>query len=178
VRARLSVLCAFLALILVVAGCGGGGSSSVEASSGNPPGESLGHPKEDFIAEADAQCSDYQAQVAPIKIELEALEKVAEPESLENEKQIGELLNEADSDAESELESLRELEVPRGDEATIEKLFDTAEEANALIGEGAAALEEGDTQRFGELAAQGEAINHRARRMAESYGLKVCGQAP
>jgi hypothetical protein len=84
----------------------------------------------------------------------------------------------ARSYAESELESIRELGVPQGDEATIEKLLDTAEEGNALVGEGAAALEEGDTQRFGELAAEGEAINHRATKLAENYGLKVCGQSP
>jgi hypothetical protein len=169
VLARVSVLCAFLALIVVVAGCGGGGSSTEETNEIT---------KASFIEEADSQCGEYQAEVAPIKIELEALEKVAEPESPENEKQIGELLREAGGYAESELESIRELGVPQGDEATIEKLLDTAEEGNALVGEGAAALEEGDTQRFGELAAEGEAINHRATKLAENYGLKVCGQSP
>jgi hypothetical protein len=178
VLARLSIVGALLALILVVAGCGGGGSSTDEARPTESPAQTAEGAKEDFIAEADAQCSDYQAQVAPIKAELEALEKVTEPESPQNEKQLGELLREAGADAESELESLRELEAPQGDEATIEKLFDTAEEANGLAGEGAAALEEGDTKRFGELVAEGEAFNARTTKMAESYGLKVCGQAP
>lgn len=167
--ARLSILGAVLALIVIVAGCGGGGSSTAGTSEVT---------RATFIEEADAQCSSYQVQVAPIKAELEALEKVAEPESPQNEKQLGELLNEAREDAESELESIRELEVPAGDEATIERLLDTAEEGNTLAGEGATALEEGDTQRFGELASEGEAINQRATKMAESYGLKVCGQAP
>lgn len=178
VLARLSILCASLALIVVVAGCGGGGSSTDEVRPTESPAQSAEGAKEEFIAEADAQCSDYQAQVRPIKAELEALENVAEPESPQNEKQLGELLREAGGDAESELESIRELEVPQGDEATIEKLLDTAEEGNSLAGEGAAALEEGDTQRFGELASEGEAINARATKMAENYGLKVCGQAP
>lgn len=174
--ARLSVLCTFLALVFALAACGGGGSSSEEAPH-EAPAESAEGAKEAFIEEADAQCSDYQAKVAPIKAELEALEKVAEPESPENEKQLGELLNEAIAEAEVELDALRELEPPPGDEATIEKLLDTAEEGNSLAAEGATALEEADTQDFGQLVAEGEAINHRATRLAESYGFKVCGQA-
>jgi hypothetical protein len=178
VLARLSVLCALLALVAGVVGCGGGRSSSAETRPTEAPAQTAEGSKEAFIEEADAQCSDYQAKVAPIKTELEALEGVAEPDSPQNETQLGELLNEAVGDAEAELESIRELEPPQGDKATIEKLLDTAEEGNSLAREGATALEEGDTQQFGELATEGEAINARATKMAESYGLKVCGQAP
>lgn len=172
----MSVLCAFLVLIVVVVGCGGGGSSTEGTTSNQATGSSEVD-KATFIEEADAVCSEYQAEVAPIKGELEALEKVAEPESAENEAKLGGLLNEALADAEVELESIRELEVPQGDEATIEKMLGTAEEGNGVAGEGATALEEGDTQRFGELVTEGEAINSRATKMAEGYGLKVCGQA-
>jgi hypothetical protein len=176
VLARLSVLCAFLALVAVVAGCGGGGTST-EVRMGMAP-ESAKGVKTIFIEEADGICSEYQAKREPIKAELEALEKVAEPESAANEKQIGALLNETLGDAEVELESIRELEVPPGDEPTIEKLIGTAEEGNSLVSEGATALEEGDTQRFGELAREGESVNARAKGIAEGYGLTVCGQAP
>jgi hypothetical protein len=169
VRARLSVLCTSLALLVAVAGCGGGGSSSDGTKDSA---------KEAFISEADAQCSEYQAKVAPIKAELQALEQVAEPESPVNEKQLGELLNEALAEGELELEGLRELEPPPGDEATIEKLLAAAEEGNGLAGEAATALEEADAKAFGELVAEGEEINHRATKIAENYGLKVCGQSP
>lgn len=178
VLARLSVLFAFLALIMVVAGCGGGSSSStIETSSGYPPGQSAEYPKEAFIEEADALCSDYQAKVAPIKAELEELEKAPNPESPQNEKMLGELLNEAIAEAEAELDSLRELEPPQADAATIEKMLDTAQEGNGLGTETAEALEDGDTSRFRELVKEVEATNNRAKGMAEGYGLKVCGQA-
>lgn len=177
VLARLSVLFAFLALIVGVAGCGGGGSSSGGTSSGQST-ESTGGTKAAFIEEADARCSEYQAEAAPIKAELEELEKVPNAESPQNEKQLGELLNEALGGAEAELESVRELESPQGDEPTIEKMLGAAEEGNSLVGEAATALEEGDTQTFGELAQEGETVNARARTLAEGYGLKVCGQAP
>jgi hypothetical protein len=178
VLARLSVLCAFLAVIMVVAGCGGGGSSSVEASSGNPPGESLGHPKEVFIAEADAVCADYQAKRKPIEGEIEAIEGSANPESPKNLVALGGLLHKAIEAAEVELESLRELQPPQADEATVEKMLGTAEEGNGLGAEAADALEEGELPRFGELGKEVQAVNNRAKGIAEGYGLKVCGQAP
>lgn len=122
---RLTALLALLAAAAVIAGCGGGSSSTVETSSGHQA-ESAETTKESFIQEADAVCSDYQAKVKPIKAELEELENVPNPESPQNEKQLGELLNEAIAEAEAELESLRELEPPQADSATIEKMLDTA----------------------------------------------------
>ena len=80
--------------------------------------------------------------------------------------------------AEGELESLRELEPPQADRATIGTMLDTAQKANGLGGEAAAALEAGETSEFGGLAKEIEALNNRAKGMAEGYGLKVCGQAP
>jgi hypothetical protein len=178
VLARLSVLSAFLVLLAIVAGCGGGGSSSVETSSGQPP-ESAGSSKAAFfIEEADARCSDYQAERQPLEVEIEAIERSANPESPKNLLRLGELLNEAIAAAEVELGSIRELEPPQADEATIEKMLATAQEANDLGTEAGEALEAGDTSRFGELAKELEAINNRAKGIAEGYGLKVCGQAP
>jgi hypothetical protein len=143
VLARLSALCAFVALIVVVAGCGGGGSSSGTSSSQSP-----GSPETDkttFIEEADAVCTRYQAERKSIKVEIEALESVAELESPANMVKLGGLLNKALSNAGVELESIRELAVPSGDEATIERML---------------------------------AINSKATKIAEGYGLKVCGQSP
>ena len=176
--ARLSIFFAFLALIAIVAGCGGGGSSSVETSSGHPPGQSAEFPKEAFIAEADAVCSDYQAKRQPIRDEIEAIENSANPESPKHVVQLGELLKQVIVAAEIELESIRELEPPQADDAIIKKMLDTAAKGNGLGVEAADALEEGETSRFGELAKEIEAVNNRAKGMAEGYGLRVCGQAP
>lgn len=164
---RLSVLSAFLVLLVVAAGCGGGGSSSSSTNS-----------KAAFIEEADARCSDYQAERQPIEEELEAIEQSANPESPKNLLRLGELLNEAIAAAEVEVESIRELEPPPADQATIGKMLDTAQEANGVGAEAGEALEVGDTSRFGELAKELEAVNNRAKGMAEGYGLKVCAQAP
>jgi hypothetical protein len=170
VLVRISVLSAFLALIVIAAGCGGGGSSSSSSSAANS--------KAAFIEEADGQCSGFQKERQPIEEEIEAIEGSADPESPKNLRRLGELLDEVIAAAEVELESIRELEPPPADEATIEKMLDTAQEGNGLGSEAAEALEEGETSEFSELSKGIEAANNRARGMAESYGLKVCGQAP
>jgi hypothetical protein len=175
---RISVLSAFLVLLVIVAGCGGGGSSSVETSSGYPGGESFQDPKETFIAEADALCSDFKAKAKPIRDEIETIEGLANPESPKNLVRLGELLNESIGEAEANLESIRELEPPEADEATIEKMLNSAQEGNGLGSEAGNALEEGNTSGFAKRAKEIEAANNRAKAIAEGYGFKVCGQAP
>jgi hypothetical protein len=174
VLVRLTAFFAWLAAAALIVGCGGGSSGGTTA--GGAP-ESSGVTKAGFIEEADAVCAEYQSEVAPIKAELEAREKVPDPESPQNEKKLGELLNQAIADAEGQLESIHELGPPKADAATIEKMLDTAGEGNALGLEAAAALEAGETARFGELAKEVEATNNRAKGMAEAYGFKVCGQS-
>jgi hypothetical protein len=174
---RLSVMSAFLALIMVVAGCGGGGSSSVELNSAVSP-ESAVSAKEAFIEEVDAECADYQARTAPIKSEIEEIEGSAAPESPQNEARLGELLRAIVDHAEVELGSIRELEPPPASKSVFETMLDTAEEANGLGAEAGKALEEGETPRFAELAKELEPANAQSKKMAERYGLKVCGQEP
>jgi hypothetical protein len=176
VLVRISTAVACLAVI--AAGCGGGGSSSVETSSGYPPGASVEFPKQRFIQEADALCSDYQAQAEPIRGEIEAIEQSSNPESPKSEVRLGELLRDAVAKAEAELESIRELEPPKADALTIQTMLDTAQEGNGSADEYAEALEEGETSRFGDLGKETETANNRAKGIAEGYGLKVCGQAP
>jgi hypothetical protein len=177
VLARLSALFASLALLAAIAGCGGGGSSSGESSS-DRTSQSGETSKATFIEEADAVCSRYKAERKPIEAEIETVESSGDPESPKNLRRLGELLNEALVAAEGELASLRELQPPQADEATVEKMLDTAEEGHGLGAEAADALEAGQVSRFGELRQEVQAINDRAKRMAESYGFKVCGQAP
>jgi hypothetical protein len=175
---RISVLSAFLVLLVIASGCGGGGSSAVETSSGNPGAESAQYPKQAFITEADGLCSDFQAKSKPIRNEIESIERSANPESPQNLVRLGELLNESIAAAEANLESIRELEPPKADEATIEKMLNSAQEGNGLGAEAGKALEEGETSGFGRRAKKIEAANDRAKAIAESYGFKVCGQAP
>jgi hypothetical protein len=172
----ISTAFACLALLVIVSGCGGG-SSSVETSSGHPPG-SAELTKQAFIQEADALCSDYQAQAEPIRDEVEAIEQSSDPESPKSVVRLGELLAEAVAKAEAELESIRELEPPEADASTIETMLDTAQEGNGSADEYAEALEEGEASRFGDLGKETEAANNRAKGIAEGYGLKVCGQVP
>jgi hypothetical protein len=175
---RVSVLSPFLVLIVIAAGCGGGGSSSAETSSGYPGAQSAQYPKEAFIAEADGLCSDFQAKAQPIRNEIETIERSANPESPQNLVRLGELLNKSIAEAEANLLSIRELEPPEADEATIEKMLNSAQEGNGLGAEAGNALEEGKTSGFGKRAKEIEAANNRAKAIAESYGFKVCGQAP
>lgn len=177
VTALFAALASLLAIGALFAGCGGGSSGETTAGGAPESSESSEVSKAGFIEEADAVCKSYQAERKPIQAEIEAIEGGSNPESPKNVVRLGELLREAIAGAEGELESIRELQPPQADKATIGKMLDTAQEGNARGIEAAEALEEGETKRFGELAPEVETTNNRAKRLAEAYGLKVCGQA-
>ena len=129
----------------------------METSSGYPGAESARYPKEAFIAEADGLCSDFQAKSKPIRNEIETIERSANPESPQNLVRLGEPLNESIAEAEANLESIRELDPPKADQATIERCWTRRRKATASAPKPAKALEEGRTSGFGKRAKQIEA---------------------
>ena len=165
-------LCAFV-VVGIVAGCGGGGSSSSSSSARN---SSSALSKTEFIDQADAVCTESQAETAPLRKEAEKIEGSSEPESQENLTRLAEILQQADVNAEKEYAELRELEPPAGDEKVIDSMLGKAEEAAAYSLRGAEALEEDELTEFSGIMGTARPLNERAKAMAEGYGFKVCGQ--
>lgn len=140
-----------LLVALLVAGCGGGDDSS---------GESIS--KEEFIAKADAICKQgnerMEAGFSKLLKDVKNLNKLKkdEYEQLVDEVMVPSL--------EKEIEELRALGVPEGDEERVEAMI--------------AALEEGQetAERNPEAVnASSDAVFGIASRLAGEYGLEVCG---
>jgi uncharacterized membrane protein YqiK len=165
-------LCA-LVVVGLIAGCGGGGSSSSSSSDG---GSSGALSKAELIDQADAVCTESQAETAPLRKEAEAIEESSDPESPENLKRLAEILQGAGVKAEKEYAELRELQPPAADEKTIDAMLGKAEAAGTYAMEGAEALEDGELSEFSEIIKKAAPLNEGAKEMAESYGFKVCGQ--
>jgi hypothetical protein len=170
----IAVIVAALAVVGLVVGCGGGGSSSSSSSSTASSSEPS---KAEYIETADAVCTRYQGDTAPLREEAEEIEGSANPESPKNLVRLAEILREADAIADKEYAALKEMEPPKADKALIDSMIGKAEYAETIGREGAEALEEGDLSKFSEILKQTAPLNSQAKAMAVGYGFKVCGQA-
>jgi hypothetical protein len=160
-----------LAVVGILAGCGGGGSSS---SSERESSGALS--KTEFIAQADAVCTESQKETAPLRKEAEKIEGSSNPESPKNLASLAEVLEQAGVNAQKEYAELRELRPPAGDEKVIDSMLGKAEEAAAYSLKAAEALEEDELTEFSGIVGTAAPLNERAKAMAEGYGFKVCGQ--
>jgi rubrerythrin len=176
VLVRFFSFAALLALVVVVAGCGGGGSSTGGSTDAQSGGGEL--TKADFISQADEVCSAYDDEVEPIKKEIETIEESGDSEDPAEVKKLGGLLKETVVAAEGELKEIQALQPPKSDEAKVDSILAGAEDGNGIGLEAASALEENDIETFTELIPKAESTNLKARKGAEAYGLKVCGQEP
>jgi hypothetical protein len=127
--------------------------------------------KEDFIAEADQICADYN---------LDAKDKQAEFQSaidsgdLEGAAQIFEENAAAINDGIDEIEAIG---LPEGDEETIESWFDLGRQQADIAGEMADAIAADDGQALDAALAEGDQIQQEADAIADDYGMVDCGSA-
>jgi ABC-type Fe3+-hydroxamate transport system substrate-binding protein len=170
---RISFVLAAIAVLALLAGCGGGGSSSSSSSQASSGGSS----KAEYVKAADAVCTEYQGTTQPMREEVKEIEASSNPESPDNLKRLGQILQKADSTAEQEYEALHEVEAPSADQATIDAMIGKAEKAVGESRESAEALEAGDLTKFSQILKEAAPLNAQARKMAIAYGFKVCGQA-
>jgi hypothetical protein len=152
--------------IAVIAGCGGGSDSSSTSgestSSGDGGGSSIS--KAEFIKKADAICAKGSETAN------EEAEEFAEDNNVDTENPTPEQLEEVVSDVvapniQIEAEEIAALGAPQGDEAEVEAIVNSVEEAVSAL--------EGDPSKVGE----GESPLAEATKLAKSYGLKNCGEA-
>lgn len=104
----------------------------------------------------------------------QGLQSIPEPRTPE---EAAEAAREATEIAFGRLAELRDLTPPGADAEAVAELLDTFEEVVALSAGFTEALAAQDEERLAELFPQLEARTREAERLAETYGLEVCGQA-
>ena len=144
-----------LAFAALAVGCGGGDDSS-DASSASAP-----LTKAEFIKQADAIC-DEASQQSQTEAEEFAKENDFELEEA-NKKQLEEAVSAVlIPNLNQQAEDIAALDAPAGDEERIEELTASLEDAAAEVEDDPGVVFSGDA-----LAEPGK--------LAEDYGLKVCG---
>jgi hypothetical protein len=152
-----SLLLAVLAAALIASGCGGGDSSSngSSSSSSTPSGTALS--KDEFISKADQICAEGDAQI----------DKGGQAFAGTKGGKVDELVNTVIAPGlRNEIDQLRKLTPPEGDQAAVKDFLDTLER-------GVDQMEADPTQLAG-----GAALDTiiKARGLALAYGMSSCAR--
>lgn len=158
-RRLIAVVVAVAALAMIVAACGGGSDSTETASSIS---------KAEFVKKGNAICAKGEKEVE------DGVEKFAEKNNLSernpaSSKQVEELAEKILVPAvRKQLNELRALGIPSGDEEEVEAIFAAVEEALKETEE--------DPSVFGQEGGVGPFA--KANKLSREYGLTVCGSEP
>jgi hypothetical protein len=141
------------AVILAVAGCGGGSDSSTPSIT-----------KAQFIEKADASCKKNEEQ---IRADFNTYVKEHEKEALTNptEEDFANLVDAVIAPSlEQEVEEIRALGAPKGEEDQVEAILAATEEGREQAEEDSKAAVQGSTAGL-----------EKATKLAREFGLKACG---
>jgi hypothetical protein len=148
----IALLAGVVAAALAVAGCGSGGDE-VTASSLT---------KAEFIKKADAACKKSEDQ---IQADFAAYAKKHKDITKPTEADYAELIDVVlVPNVEQEVEDIRSLGAPSGDEDQVEAMLDALDEGIERAEDEPKVLISNSTKIFG-----------KASKLAEDYGLKICG---
>jgi hypothetical protein len=156
---RGAIALAAVAVALVVAGCGGG-DSSTSSSAGTIS-------KEAFIKKADAICKKGSEQMQQgfatyLRKNKKSIVALRHPSKADYEGLIGGVLI---PNLEREIEAIRALGAPSGDEQRIEEILTALEEG----------IETAENDPKAVTHSSSEVIFGIGSRLAKEYGLEVCG---
>jgi hypothetical protein len=159
IRGSIALLAGFLAIALILVGCGGGGSDSTNGGSDSTASLS----KAEFIEDADAICEEGGKQSLSELVAFakeSKLPKVKELTTAQWEEVGTRILAPA---LQQQVDEIRQLELPSGDEAQIEAFLDGVDEAVERVEENPATAKAPSKVLAG------------ARQSISGYGFKVCG---
>jgi hypothetical protein len=157
-RASLAVLATLVALAAIVAGCGG----SDDSDTGGTSSSSL--TKAQFVKQADTICEKSEEKLGS---EFESYVKEKgwsedkEPSKEQQEEAVVEVVT---PNLQGQIDDIRDLGAPEGDEDQIETMLSTVEE-------GIEDLEDDPSQ----LTEQGSNPLAKGSKLATAYGLEKCG---
>lgn len=148
---RLIVLLAgVLAVVPVVAGCGGDDEATASSIT-----------RAEFVEQANEVCTEGRARARADFFAFAREHKEDGPQEADYTGLVEDVLA---PNVEQEIEELRELGAPSGEEAEVEALWD-AVEADLKTAEAAPER----------LATEGQVVFGNSAKVMEEYGLKVCG---
>jgi hypothetical protein len=162
---------------LIVAGCGGGSdssssggdSSSSSTSSSGGGGETAPPSKAGFVTQGDAVCKNGSEEVQAgyaTYLKENKIKKIGEgnESEAESEARIEEVIEAAIPILRQQLDSLKALDVPAGDEAQFNAYVKAAEEG----------IEKGEEDPVELFTATGK-VFAKSDKLAKEIGFKVCG---
>ena len=152
---RIIAMLAGALAIAVVVGCGGGSDSSSDSSSLT---------KAEFIKQADAICAK-GGELLNKEVEDFGEENDIDPNKTTKEQQEELITEIVAANVQSQVDEIRTLGAPSGDEAQVETMLDTVEEG----------VEELESKPNLFLNKKTNPLT-RGSDLADKYGLKVCGQ--
>jgi predicted nucleic acid-binding Zn-ribbon protein len=144
---------ALFAFVLAIAasGCGGGGGGG-------------GLSQEEFVAELDQICADFNAKQ----------DEIGEPETLED---VAEQGPQVQAEFEAAVERIRDLGDPPAEIAEdADRFREIAEDSQRLIGDLVDAAEANDLQRAEAIAEEGQALNDESEEIARELGAENCAE--
>jgi uncharacterized protein with von Willebrand factor type A (vWA) domain len=140
-----------LAVGLVVTGCGGGGDSSTVTIT-----------KAEFVKKADAACKKGEERIqTDFRNYLKEHEELTEPTEEQFSKLVDVVLT---ANVEQELDEIRALGIPSGDDDQVEAFLEAREEGLEKAEAEPKAVVQGSESPF-----------TKASKLAKEYGLKACG---
>jgi hypothetical protein len=147
---------------------GGSGGSGGGGSGGSSSGGSAEVTKAEFIKKADQVCTDFRDKSAELeqkanKIPRNQLDRLAP------------VLRELSDAADETFDEFDDLQVPAGDEQTIDRYLAANRSQIDVIEKTADAFESGDLKAATKLISSGQDAGNRTQQIAQDYGFKVCG---
>lgn len=149
------------ALALIASGCGGGDGSAESTTAASKDGSAISELK--FLVEANAICAKANQELAKTSetFAKENLSKGAEPTKA----QIGELVKLVLPTITRQVEEIRALGAPAGDEEKVEAILSAVEDA----------IRQGESDPAAIYGANGGAFA-KANRLSADYGLVDCSE--
>jgi hypothetical protein len=160
-KGPLALLASLVAIALVAAGCG----SSSDTTGSTEPAES-GLTKAEFVKKGNAICAAGNKEIEEQFAEFGKEEKLSEkspPTEAQSKKAAETILIPTIG---GELEAIRNLGTPEGDEGEVDEILSAAEEG----------LEKGEEDPVALIEEEGGDPFEKADELANEYGLTVCGE--
>jgi hypothetical protein len=152
-KSLIALLVAVAAIAMIVAGCGGGSDSSESTSSLT---------KAEFVKQGNAICAKGNKEIQEGFEEFEQEVGQKQPTKAQLSEAIETIVLPA---VRNQVEGIQELEPPSGEEAKVEAITDSAEEA----------LKEGEEDPASLTSEKADPFA-KANEMANEYGLTKCGE--
>ena len=142
------------------AGCGGSDDSGSDALS-----------KEDYIAQSDAICADFNEVADASRGDF-----VDAAQSGDFEAAAG-FIEGTDDESAASIEERKALTPPEEDQATMDEMFELIDQQEELVPDLTAAIRANDQQAIQDVSDQGEGIDDQINAIADDYGFVDCGSA-